>query len=359
MAPVSFSDVDGWGEDRQNETLAAFAKSCERILKSSPDKDLGLAGKAADWQSVCRAMPLSEVVTPENARQFFEQYFTPYQASDAGKADGLFTGYYEASLRGSSVREGDYQTPLRARPDDLVMVNLGEFRPELKGQRIAGRVKNGQLKPYEDRAAIELGKLPKAEDRPLYWVDSAVDAFFLQVQGSGVVSFPDGTAQRIGYDGQNGHPYTAIGKELIARGALTKENVSMQSIREWLAAHPDEAADVMRINASYVFFKKLDTDAPIGAEGIPLTPERSIAVDHSIWPYGIPMFIAADHPDGSSAPLHRLMVAQDTGGAITGVVRGDFFWGYGDKAAQNAGLMKSRGQLWVLLPKSVVPQSIQ
>jgi membrane-bound lytic murein transglycosylase A len=238
------------------------------------------------------------------------------------------------------------------------MVNLGDFRPELKGQRIAGRVNgDGQLKPYENRTDIEMGKLPVAMDNPLYWVDSAVDAFFLQVQGSGVVTLPDGTAQRIGYDGQNGYPYTAIGKELIARGALTKDNVSMQSIRAWLAAHPDEAVDVMRSNQSYVFFKKLDTPSPVGGEGIPLTPNRSLAVDHAIWPYGLPMYVAAEPPEEGSPVIQRLLIAQDTGGAITGVVRGDVFWGYGETAAHNAGVMKSRGQLWVLLPKSVIPQS--
>lgn len=351
LKPVRFSDLKGWDQDDHQAAFNTFSTSCTRILKSDPAKSFGIAGIAADWQEPCRNMA-GMAATPE---EFFETYFTPYQASDNGKADGLFTGYYEASLRGALVQGGAYQTPLRSKPADLVMVNLGEFRPELKGQRIAGRVKDGQLKPYEDRAAIEAGKLPKDMDKPLYWVDSAVDAFFLQVQGSGVVTLPDGTSQRIGYDGQNGYPYTAIGKELIARGALTKENVSMQSIREWLAAHPTEAAEVMRTNASYVFFKKLDTSGPVGGEGVVLAPERSMAVDRSIWPYGLPMYIEATHPAGKE-PLQRLMIAQDTGGAIIGVVRGDVFWGYGEKAAHNAGLMKSPGRLWVLLPKTVTPK---
>ncbi len=355
LKQVGFSDVAGWQSDNQAESLAAFVKSCARMMKMPPEKDLGIAGNARDWQAVCANIP--SAMTTDTARQFYEMNFVPYLASNNGDEDGLFTGYYEASLRGSSVQTGVYQTPIRARPSDLVMVNLGDFRPELKGQRIAGRVNDsGQLKPYENRTDIETGKLPKDMDQPLYWVDSAVDAFFLQIQGSGVVTLPDGGAQRIGYDGQNGYPYTAIGKELIARGALNKENVSMQTIRAWFAAHPDEAVDIMRSNQSYVFFKKLDTASPVGAEGLPLTPERSMAVDHSIWPYGLPMFVNAAPPEDGAPAIHRLMVAQDTGGAIIGVVRGDVFWGYGEKAAHNAGLMKSKGRLWVLLPKSVTPQ---
>ncbi len=356
LIPTTYSDITGWKVDSQQGSLLAVQKSCERFLKLSPNKQTGLNTKAGDWQRPCQNLPDVNHSTKEQSGNFFESYFTPYRVKSGSEDTGLFTGYYEASLKGSMVPTGKYKTPLRARPTDLVMVNLGEFLPDLKGKRIAGRVKEGQLKPYEDRTLIETGKLSKEMDVPLYWVDSAVDAFFLQVQGSGVVTLPDGTAQRIGYDGQNGHPYTAIGKELIARGALTKENVSMQAIRDWLSAHPSEAVEVMRTNKSYVFFRKLDTDGPIGAEGVVLTPERSMAIDNSVWPYGLPMFIDAEHPT-TSERLQRLVVAQDTGGAIRGNIRGDFFWGYGDKAAANAGPMKSKGNLWVLLPKTVQPKT--
>jgi len=351
LIPVNYSEVTGWKNDKQNEVLKAYKKSCDRILKLSPDRDFGIETKVSDWVEPCKKMP-PLTVSDNDARIYFETWFNPYVVKSGDENTGLFTGYYEASLRGAETQTGVYQTPIRARPNDLVMVNLGEFVPDLKGQRIAGRVKDGQLKPYEDRASIEAGQLPKNMDVPLYWVDSPVDAFFLQIQGSGVISLPNGQTQRVGYDGQNGHPYTAIGKELIARGALTKDTVSMQSIREWLASHPIEAIDVMRTNKSYVFFRKLDTEGPIGGEGTILTPERSLAIDSSIWPYGIPMFIAIDHPlEGRK--IEKLMVAQDTGGAIKGIIRGDFFWGYGEIAAQHAGPMKSKGKLWILLPKSV------
>jgi membrane-bound lytic murein transglycosylase A len=359
LDPVAYHDIAGWESDHQVASLRTFAVSCRRILKTDSEKSFGgqsWSGRYADWQEPCQHLPDLEVVDDAGARAFFEEWFSPYVASNQGDETGLFTGYYEPSLQGSDVQTGLYQTPLRARPDDLVMVNLGEFLPDFKGKRIAGRVSDGYLKPYDDRTAIESGKLPAAMDKPLYWVDSAVDAFFLQVQGSGVITLPDGSTQRIGYDGQNGYPYTAIGKELIARGALTKDNVSMQSIRAWLAAHPEEAIEVMRVNKSYVFFKKLDTAGPVGAEGVVLTPERSLAVDHALWPYGMPLFMDADGPEEHDKKLQQLMIAQDTGGAITGVVRGDFFWGYGATAAHHAGVMRSRGILWALLPKSVKPQ---
>jgi len=351
-----FARMDGWTTANQTASLQAFQKTCDRILKSAPDKNFGLGIAFKDWQDVCRNLPDVNTTSIADARSFFEHSFTPYQVKTNIKSDGLFTGYYEASLNGSVTRTGQYQTSLRARPADLVMVNLGEFVPDLKGKRIAGRVKDGQLKPYEDRKAIESGKLPKDMDVPLYWVDSAADAFFLQVQGSGVVTLPDGSTQRVGYDGQNGYSYTAIGKELIARGALTKDNVSMKSIRDWLASHPSEATEVMQTNKSYVFFKKLDTDGPIGAEGVVLTPEASMAVDNNIWPYGLPMFINAEPIEAGQNKIQKLMIAQDTGGAIKGAIRGDVFWGYGDKAAAYAGPMKSQGQLFVLLPKNSKPK---
>lgn len=354
ISAAAFSDLNGWNASSQNKTLSAFQKSCARMSKSSPDKNFAFGLKMKEWQDVCAQLPDPAITSASDARRYFETWFTPYQVTSGTDKTGLFTGYYEASLRGSLTKTGAYQVPLRARPADLVMVNLGEFVPDLKGKRIAGRVTDGQLKPYEDRKGIETGKLPKDMDVPLYWVDSAVDAFFLQVQGSGVITFADGTTQRIGYDGQNGHPYTAIGKELIARGALTKDNVSMQSIREWLGANPSEATEIMQTNKSYVFFKKIDTDGPVGGEGVVLTPEESLAVDHSIWPYGLPMFIDIEHPQGQDS-IRKLMVAQDTGGAIKGIIRGDFFWGYGDNAAALAGPMTSDGQMWILLPKNSTP----
>ena len=348
LQPASFTDLPNWKSDSAQEALIAFRISCGRILKADPVKNFSSeieAGTNADWQNVCRRIPAGDV-NAQTARDFFESNFTPFAATNDGDPEGLFTGYFEASLRGSRTRGGDYQIPLRAKPDDLVMVDLGQFRDELKGQRIAGRVVSGSLKPYETRAQIEDGQLPQGKDKVLLWVDSAVDAFFLQIQGSGLVTLNDGTTQRVGYDGQNGHPYYAIGKELIKRGHLTKDNVSMQSIKTWLAAHPDEGREIMRTNKSYVFFKLTADENPRGGEGVPLTPNRSLAIDHSRMPYGMPVYLSTE-----MLGLNRLMVAQDTGGAIRGPVRGDIFFGHGAEAERLAGPMNSKGRYWFLLPK--------
>jgi len=350
----SFSELPGWDQDQQDEALAAFSRSCVRIMEQPAEQPFGpepLMGTAGDWQAPCRALSPAGT-TPSPARTFFETWFVPWQATMAGKRDeGQFTGYYEASLKGSLMRQGPYQYPLRLRPTDLVTVDLGDFRPELKGQRIAGRVMAGQLKPYEDRAAISRGALPGDNQLQFVWVDSSVDAFFLQIQGSGRILLEDGSMLRVGYDGQNGLPYYAIGRELIQRGYLNKDEVSMQSIRAWLETHPNQADEIMNINKSYVFFKVLEGDGPRGAEGVTLTPGRSLAVDHARFPYGAPFWIATAPPAPGEPPLERLMVAQDTGSAIVGAVRGDVFWGYGKRAEDLAGRMRAPGRAWLLIPK--------
>ena len=350
LKPASYGDLPGWGKDDFKGAGEALARSCERILKQPPDKIFGpdnIGGVFGDWQPACRTLPQATDI-----RAFFETYFTPFAASGAGQAQGLFTGYYEASLRGSRTRHGVYQTPLYKRPADLIMVDLGEFREELKGQRIAGRVIDARLKPYEDRAAIVSGRWPH-NDSVLAWVDNPVDAFFLQIQGSGRILMDDGSQLRVGYDGQNGHVYYAVGRELIKRGGLDKDNVSMQSIRVWLETHPAEAAEIMNTNRSYVFFKSMDGSGPEGGEGVALTPLRSLAIDRSKIPYGVPLWLDIDEPVPDAAPLRRLMMAQDTGGAIRGPVRGDVFWGFGHEAEDKAGKMKAPGRYWLLLPKNI------
>ena len=230
------------------------------------------------------------------------------------------------------------------------MVQLGEFRDDLKGRRIAGRVIDGKLKPYESREQIVAGNWPHNQE-VLVWVDDPVDAFFVQIQGSGVVQLNDGNVMRIGYAGQNGHVYYAIGRELIERGELTKEEVSLQTIRAWLEKNPAQADEIMNTNASYVFFRELDGEGPLGGEGVALTAGRSLAIDRSLISYGVPVWTDIEPPSASVGKIQRLMVAQDTGGAIRGAVRGDVFWGFGERAEAIAGPMKSRGQYWILLPR--------
>lgn len=356
LSQARFSDLPDWKNENFIDFAQAYNRSCARILKRDSQGLFGVSeefGKAQEWQIACRKF---EKIDTQNAlaiRTFFEENFTPYMARANNNPEGLFTGYYEASLRGSRLKQGVYQYPLRARPDDLVMVDLGQFRDELKGQRIAGRVKGGNLKPYETHAQINAGQLPAAQDKVLVWVDNPVDAFFLQIQGSGVVYFEDGTTMRVGYAGQNGHPYYAIGRELVKRGELSKENVSMEAIRNWLAANPSEARALMETNKSYVFFTEINGEGPKGGEGVALTAQRSLAIDRSLIPYGMPVWLSAESPQENGGMLNRLMVTQDTGGAIRGPVRGDFFWGYGKAAENMAGQMKSKGRYWFLMPKNL------
>lgn len=347
LRPTAFSVLAGWKEDNPAEALPALQKSCDRILGKPAEETFGaaqIAGTYGDWQPLCAQLP---AVT--NAAQFFEQNFTPYEIwSDKGR-DGLFTGYYVPELASGAAAA----VPLYAMPDDLVTVSLGDFRPELKGETIAGRVEGRKLVPYYTREEIEKGAL-KGKAQEIARVDDPVDAFFLHIQGSGQVRKADGSILHVGYAGQNGHPYYAIGRELIARGEMTKENVSMQAIRDWLGKNPGEAQALMDMNKSYIFFTAKDQPGALGAEGVVLTPGRSLAVDRRKIPYGAPVFISTHLPEDGKA-LERLMIAQDTGGAIRGAVRGDFFWGAGEAAAYQAGLMKSPGQAYILLPKSVTP----
>ncbi|WP_207485359.1 murein transglycosylase A [Arenibaculum pallidiluteum] len=364
LAPAAFSDLPGWDADALDEALPALARSCAKLMALPPDRGLGVAGKAGDWAGPCGALPSVPPGDRAAARGFIEAWFRPWSAGDGSAGDGsasdgngregLFTGYYEPELRGSTRPDARYRTALLRRPPDLVMVDLGEFRPALRGERIAGRVVGGRLRPFEDRGAIASGALD-GKGLELVWVDDAVDAFFLHIQGSGRVVLEDGSVLRVGYDGQNGHPYVAVGRELVARGVLTREQVSLQSIRAWMRANPGQAQSLMDLNPSYVFFRKLAGEGPEGAQGVELTPRRSIAVDPRFIPYGVPVWLEAEDPLGAPAPLRRLMVAQDTGGAIRGPVRGDVFWGHGADAEERAGRMRSRGVWWLLLPRGVAP----
>ncbi len=358
LKPVAFTALPNWQNDDHAQALKVFLVSCGAMNKRPADAAMtgGFAGTLAQWQTVCAAaaqVPAGDVMA---ARSFFEQAFTPYEVRGNKGATGMFTGYYQPELRGSLTQQGKYQTPLYARPADLVSVNLGDFVPELKGKTVQGRVVGENLKPYYTRTEIENGAL-KDSGIPVVWVDDPVDAFFLHIQGSGVVTLEDGTQLQVGYAAQNGHSYYAVGKTLVERGALKKEDVSMQSIRAWLENNPQEATSLMNSNNSYVFFRKLEGTGPLGAQGVEVTAGRSLAVDRTLMPYGLPLYLDAQEPD--SGRIQRLMIAQDTGGAIKGAVRGDYFWGAGDMAADKAGRMKSEGRYFALLPKAVaVPQEV-
>lgn len=310
-----------------------------------------------EWRGVCTA---SATVRPNDSRairSFFESRFIPHQLRDSSGADtGLVTGYYEPLLRGSRTKRAPYLTPLYGVPDNMLTIDLAAVYPELKGMRLRGRIEGKKVTPYPSRAEIEANGLLKGKE--IVWVDNPIEAFFLQIQGSGRVELAAGPGRgetiRLGYADQNGHPYKSIGRWLVEKGEMTLEEASMQSIQAWAAARPGRLDELLNVNPSYVFFSESKvTDAsigPNGALGVPLTPERSIAIDPQTVPLGAPVFLATTQPNRPE-PLQRLVMAQDTGGAIRGVVRADYFWGFGAAAGQLAGRTKQQGRMWVLLPK--------
>ena len=353
--PVSFSALADWPDDSLGEAVHPLLVSCSALLKKPADTPLGelaFAGTIADWRAPCEGAA-SMSTGADEARQFFETWFTPLAIEGGGSEQGLFTGYFVPLVDGSLLRGDGYDIPLHARPPDLVSVDLGQFRPSLKGERIAGRVENGRLHPYVDRAAITTGALKKHK-LELVWLKDPVDAFFMQVQGSGLIRLPKGDVIRVGYAGQNGHAYTSIGKVLVERGELALEEVSMQSIRSWLETHPNERDALLNTNASYVFFTRQSGDGAIGTQGVALTPGRSLAVDRQYIPLGVPVWLEAEPEDEreTEQSLRRLLIAQDTGGAIRGAVRGDVFWGAGGEAGEIAGKMRHKGRYFVLVPKT-------
>lgn len=367
LEPARFQDLPGWSEDQLAEALPALVKSCDRLTRQSADRAVGpdgLAGTVADWQAPCAAAAALPDGDDAAARAFFTDGFTPFavRRSDAeGETDqGLFTGYYEPELVGARAPDGAFATPLYRRPADLVTVDLGEFRADWKGETIVGRVAHGKLRRYPDRAEIDAGALD-GQDAELLWVADPVDAFFLQIQGSGRVRLVDGGLMRVGFAASNGHPFHGIARDLIDSGVLPKDDASMQAVRDWLRANPDQAAALMQKNPRYIFFREIEgadalAEGPVGAQGATLTPMRSLAVDAKFLPLGAPLWLDTTWPAGTAdagRPLRRLMIAQDTGGAIKGPIRGDFFWGTGEAALARAGGMKQKGRYYLLLPKSV------
>jgi membrane-bound lytic murein transglycosylase A len=339
---VNWAAVAFWQDDSTSETWTAFLRSCATLVKRTA------------WQAVCAEAATMDAPDDAAARDFFEQRFQPYQATqEDGSIEGMVTGYYEPLLKGDRVRTARARFPLYAAPDDLISVELASVYPELKNLRLRGRLVGNKLVPYPTRKEIDAPANGNGfKGKPIAWAEDPVDLFFLQIQGSGRIELPDGSHIRVGYADQNGHPYQSIGKLLVERGELKLEQASMQGIKNWGAKNPDKLPDLLASNPSFVFFRELPDNlpGPLGALGVPLTGGRSIAVDPRFIPLGAPVFLATTQPN-STLPLNKLVMAQDTGSAIRGGVRADFFWGFGDKAGELAGRMKQRGRMWVLLPK--------
>jgi len=338
LEAVTWPDLPGWMDEDPRAAWSAFLQSCRRLKAQ------------AAWRGTCELA--ARLPASASVRDFFETEFLPYRVANAdGGVQGLATGYYEPLLRGSRRKEGPYRYPLYAAPADLLIVDLAEINPDLKHLRLRGRLEGRRVVPYYPRAEIERG-LPALAGKELLWVDDAVDLFFLQIQGSGRVQLPSGELVRVGYADQNGQPYKSIGRYLVEQGELKLEQASMQGIKAWGAANPAKLDALLDRNPSYVFFRELPQTegGPVGALGVALTPERSIAIDPRYIPLGAPVFLATTGP-GSAQPLQRLVLAQDTGGAIRGAVRADYFWGFGDAAGSQAGRMRQSARMWVLLPR--------
>jgi len=356
---LPFTVVPGWETSDLPGMMPTFLRSCDRISRRPADAAFGdnrLFGTVAEWNVLCEDARAAAGRNENVLRYFFESRFEPYLVSDKGNSEGLFTGYYEAELRGAWKPDSRYSVPIMARPDDLIAVNLGKFRAEWTGKNIAGRIVGDKFEPYPSRADINAGALA-GRQLEILWVDNPVDAFFLHIQGSGRVLMDDGGYVRLGYAGRNGQRYVAVGRELIAAGIIAQKDVSMQTIRAWMAENPVAAMALMNKNPSYIFFRILEEAEPVGAQGVSLTPGRSLAVDNKFIPYGSILWLDTTDPrdPGGGTPLRRLVVAQDTGSAIKGPVRGDLFWGFGKDAAAAAGVMKERGSYYVLLPRRARP----
>jgi len=337
---VEWKNLPGWNDDRHAEAWPALLQSCKVKRKA-----------AAPWPALCSAADALGEPDNAGARNFFEHWFRAHRVLGAwGRSRGLITGYYEPLLQGSLKPSPAFPVALYRRPPDLITVDLADLYPELAGKRVRGRLTGQKLVPYYSRADINAAAAPLAGNE-LLWVNDPVAAFFLQIQGSGRVTLTDGRVVGVGYADQNGYPYTAIGRQLVEMGEMELNDVNLFTLRAWLRSHPQRATELLNRNASYVFFELRGTpaDGPIGSLNVPLTAERSLAVDRKVIPLGIPVWLDTSLPD-DSRPYRRLLLAQDTGGAISGPVRADLFFGHGDRAEEYAGRMKQEGRLFALLP---------
>lgn len=344
LQAAEWNELTGWTDDDPSAAFNAFIASCRSLERQ------------AHWKPVCASARNLADTTTGALRSWFESTFRPWAlVNPDGSRQGLITGYYEPILKGSRQQSKAYPNPVFGPPEDMIVVELAEIYPELKHLRLRGRIEGRKLVPYYSRA--EWGtQESKRSPEALLWIDDAIDLFFMQIQGSGQIQLADGSRVRLNYADQNGHPYRAIGRWLVERGEMKAEQASMQNIKAWAKANPKRLAEMLNANPSLVFFRELPVEGsgPQGAMGLPLTPERSLAIDPRHVPLGAPIWLATTRPNSEQA-LTRLMLGQDTGGAIRGVVRADFYWGSGPEAGSQAGRMRQQGRMWVLLPRGHVP----
>jgi membrane-bound lytic murein transglycosylase A len=359
-SPVAWSDIDGWRDDDQLAAFQTFRASCNPIVAQrklpTDAKALGVS-----LREPCREAKAAHITNAVEARAFFERHFRPLQISRIGEQDGFVTGYYEPVIDGSRTRTDVYTVPVYRRPSNLFVRGFKQDDSGLpNGGQVFRKIGRRKLVPYYDRAQIEDGAIA-GRGLEICWLKSETDLLFTQIQGSARVRLEDGSTIRINYDAHNGFPYTPVGRVLIDLNIIPREEMSMQRIRAWMDANPGGAKDLRRQNRSYVFFREVqlsDKDEAVGAQGVPLTPGRSIAVDKALHIYGTPFFITGTLPIESpqaKTPFHRLMIAQDTGSAIVGPARADIYFGAGTEAGQISGRLRNNIRFVMLVPNSLDP----
>lgn len=355
LEAVNYESLPGWRNENLEAALQAFQISCQWILKRDPNASAGnerIPLKAGDWFAVCKDALNLKGASNVQIRHFFETAFVPMKWDS--EEPGLFTGYYSPLYDGSLHKNGVYTVPIYGLPADLVTIQLQRFDPTLPSRKLTGRVEEHRMIPYYTRREINEGAI-QHQAPVLAWLKSETDRLFLEIQGAGIIKLKDGAELPLGYAGENGKPYHSVAQVLINRGVMTKDSASMQAIRRYFKAHPQEGKSAMNANPSFVFFDKLPKAYTPGTQGIPLTPGYSMAVDRKWVPLGVPLWLNTRRPEGTKGvELQRLMIAQDTGGAIRGKVRGDVYWGHGKEAGKIAGNMKYPGTYWLLLPKAWV-----
>ncbi|MHA1567526.1 MAG: murein transglycosylase A [Alphaproteobacteria bacterium] len=361
MQQTSFDQLPGWRDDDLTAALPAWQASCTRLASLPPERPMGpeeIGGTVAAWADVCDAVLAADTSDANALRTLMEANLVPHAVRAGTETTGIFTGYFEPELHGTRTPDDVYKVPLYALPDDRVTVDLGDFDTDLDGRKLIGRIDGGKLVPYRARGEIDAGAIDDVATA-IFWVEDPLDAFILHIQGSGVVILPDGSTTRVGYAGHNGYRYTSIGRWLMAQGELAPGTASFDNIRQWLTDNPDRAAGLLAVNQRYIFFREVAGAGPLGASGLVLTPGRSLAIDPAFLPLDVPLWLDAEHPLPDKGRLQRLMVAQDTGSAITGPIRGDVSGGTGRQALAVAGRMRSEGSYYLLLPRGLATRLAQ
>ena len=365
ITKTTFAQLPSWQKTSQKQSFHALKRSCAHFLKIPASTTVGTLSfpmTVKRWLPLCKAAMKLRKVTPYTTRRFFQHWFQPVALNDHDTNEGFFTGYFLPQINVSYKYSKKYHVPIYARPPNLVTAKLGMFRMDLKGVKLAARLRHGRLYPYRiTRAQINRGAL-KNKAKVLVYAEHYPDRFFLQTQGSGIAILPNGKRVLLAYNGDNGQNYYPIGRWFLAHHEVIKKYLSMQNIYQWLMKHPKRARKIMEMNKAFVFFQLLNTPDAIGTQGVPLTPAYSLAVDNNVIPLGFPIWLTTRVPNpkdlSKTLPFNRLMLAQDTGGAIKGVIRGDIYFGTGKTAALQAGGMKHRGKVWLLLPKTYYQQVV-